>query len=53
MIGRSSGTLPTMIQIRVLAPFPGFISGFSGVVLYCVNLKKLQVQTTITIEKYL
>jgi hypothetical protein len=25
MIGRSSGTLPTRVQILVLAPFPGFI----------------------------
>jgi hypothetical protein len=31
MVGRSSGTLPTRVQILVLAPFPGFIPGFSGV----------------------
>jgi hypothetical protein len=31
MVGRSSETLLTRIQILVLAPFPGFIPGFSGV----------------------
>jgi hypothetical protein len=31
MVERSSGTLPTRVQILVLAPFPGFISRFSGV----------------------
>jgi hypothetical protein len=31
MVGRSTGTLPTRVQILVLAPFPGFIPGFSGV----------------------
>jgi hypothetical protein len=25
MVGRSSGTLPTRVQIMVLAPFPGLI----------------------------
>jgi hypothetical protein len=32
MVGRSSGTLPNRVQILVLAPFPGFIPGFSGVI---------------------
>jgi hypothetical protein len=31
MVGLSSGTVPTMVQILVLAPFTGFILGFSGV----------------------
>jgi hypothetical protein len=31
MVGRYSGTLPTRIEILVLAPFSGFISGFSDV----------------------
>jgi hypothetical protein len=31
VVGWSSGTLPTMVQILVLTPFPGFIPGFSGV----------------------
>jgi hypothetical protein len=31
MVEWSSGTLPTRVQILVLAPFPGFILGFSGV----------------------
>jgi hypothetical protein len=30
MVGRSSGTLPTRVQILVLAPFPGF-PGFTDV----------------------
>jgi hypothetical protein len=33
MVGRSSGTLPTTVQILVLKPFPEFISRFSGVML--------------------
>jgi hypothetical protein len=31
MVGRSSRTLTTRVQILVLAHFPGFIPGFSGV----------------------
>ena len=31
MVGRSSGTLPTRVQILVLAPFPGIFLGFTGV----------------------
>jgi hypothetical protein len=31
MVGRSSETLPTRVQILVLAPFHGFILGFSSV----------------------
>jgi hypothetical protein len=30
-VGRSGGTLPTRVQILVLALFPEFIPGFSGV----------------------
>ena len=31
MVGRSSGTLPTRVQILVLASFPGIFLGFTGV----------------------
>jgi hypothetical protein len=31
MVGRSSGTLLTRVQIMVLTPFLRFITGFSGV----------------------
>jgi hypothetical protein len=30
-VGRSSGTIPTRVQILLLALFSGFIPGFSGV----------------------
>ena len=32
MVGRSSGTLPTRVQILVLAPFLGIFLGFTGVI---------------------
>jgi hypothetical protein len=37
MVGRSSGTQPTRIQILVLALFSGFIPGFSGVMRLVVS----------------
>jgi hypothetical protein len=45
MVGRSNGTLPTRVQILVLAPFPGFIPGFS-----VVDLKK-EVEKTEMVER--
>jgi hypothetical protein len=45
MVGRSNGTLPNMVQILVLAPFPVFISGFS-----VVDLKK--VEKTEMVERW-
>jgi hypothetical protein len=37
MVGRSSETLPTRVQILALAPFPGIFLGFIDVVRFVVS----------------